>query len=236
MGPLLPYCIGQNSHRSSQIPGLGEGTPPPEGGRSHLHCEACGCGERWFIRGHCDNPHSNTERCLGHGIPGLCPLTPVPCHPPGGFLHSNSLLWAPRDLFSPWGSFLSLGSLQVGLFWLGSVWTKSESWSQPALGGNMAPRLTQLCDLRPADRSVCLSCISCPVNKDAEAWPYQVAVKKEWDISGQVPNTEPAWHWRVASKYWPRSPSIPHRSHFSAWGTPVCFSMAHSLTSFPASP
>lgn len=31
MGPLLPYCIGQNSHRSTQIPGPGERTPPPEG-------------------------------------------------------------------------------------------------------------------------------------------------------------------------------------------------------------
>lgn len=34
MGPLLPYCIGQNSHRSAQIAGPGEWTPPPEGGGS----------------------------------------------------------------------------------------------------------------------------------------------------------------------------------------------------------
>lgn len=57
------------------------------------------------------------------------------------------------------GTFLSLGVFSLlGVFAGG-----------PFLVGLSVNQVRVLCDLRPADRSVCLSRISCPVNKDAEA-------------------------------------------------------------------
>lgn len=103
MGSLCPYCIGQNSHRSTPDSRTGERTPPLKEGR-------------------CRPWHS-----------GLCPPMPVPCHPPGGFLHSNSLLLSTSGPFSPWGLF-SPGCSQGGF----SGWAQCEP--SPSAGVQLALR------------------------------------------------------------------------------------------------